>query len=91
MICDFVVAQSIEETYDVLRKTWWGTAESLHLDAWGELVYVMVTIYPYGLKVILLRFMKKLYFLNLGGYDSKQFTELHHNVFIIAQDKQAPK
>jgi hypothetical protein len=34
---------------------------------------------------------ENLYFLNLGGYDSKQFTELHHNVFIIAQDKQTAK
>ena len=87
----FVVAESIEETYKVLRNTWWGTAQSLHLDAWGELVYADgydITIVPKGdaptSKEIL-------YFLNLGGYDSKQFTELHHNVFVVAQDKQTAK
>lgn len=87
----FVVAQSIEETYAVLRKTWWGTAESLHLDAWGELVYADgydIAIQP---KIKVAPVHEKLYFLNLGGYDSKQFTELHRNVFIIAQDKQAAK
>ncbi len=87
----FVVAQSIEDTYDVLRKTWWGTAESLHLDAWGELVYADgydISIQP---KAKVASIHEKLYFLNLGGYDSKQFTELHHNVFIIAKDKQAAK
>lgn len=87
----FVVAQSIEKTYDVLRNTWWGTAESLHLDAWGELVYADgydIAIQP---KVNTEAAQEKLYFLNLGGYDSKQFTELHHNVFIVAQDKQTAK
>lgn len=87
----FVVAQSIEKTYDVLRNTWWGTAESLHLDAWGELAYADgydIVVQP---KVNIAPVHEKLYFLNLGGYDSKQFTELHRNVFVVAEDKQAAK
>lgn len=35
----FVVANTIEETYDTLRQSWWGTPASLHLDAWGVLDY----------------------------------------------------
>lgn len=89
----FVVAHSIEETYHALRNTWWGTPESLHLDAWGELIYADgydITInhtnnHPDSAQE------EKLFFLNLGGYDSKQFTELHHNVFIVAKDKQTAK
>jgi hypothetical protein len=87
----FVVAQSIEKTYDVIRNTWWGTAESLHLDAWGELIYADgydIVVQP---KVNVDPVHEKLFFLNLGGYDSKQFTELHRNVFIVAQDKQTAK
>ena len=87
----FVIANSIEDTYDTLRKTWWGTPESLHLDAWGELVYADgfdITIQPKGKAS---HSHEKLYFLNLGGYDSKQFTELHHNTFVIAPDKQSAK
>jgi hypothetical protein len=67
----------------------------LHLDAWGVLNYAD------GYKVSFLSNKTaaptkneeplNLYFLNLGGYDSKQFTELHHNVFIVAKDKQAAK
>lgn len=87
----FVMAQSIEQTYDALRNTWWGTAESLHLDAWGELIYADgydIAVQPKANSGLV---QEKLYFLNLGGYDSKQFTELHHNVFVIAQDKQTAK
>lgn len=32
----FIVANAIEETYEDLRRTWWGgTPESLHIDAWA--------------------------------------------------------
>ncbi len=85
----FVIAQTIEETYDFLRNTWWGTPESLHLDAWGELSYVEG--YDISIKEYSEQAPEKLFFLNLGGYDSKKFTELHHNLFIVAKDKQAAK
>jgi hypothetical protein len=29
----FVIAEKIEDSFDILRKTWWGTKESLHLNA----------------------------------------------------------
>lgn len=35
----FVVANTIEDTYARLRKSWWGIPKSLHLDAWGILEY----------------------------------------------------
>lgn len=79
----FVIAETIEETYDVLKKTWWGTPKSLHLDAWGALKYAD------GYKIELKEApvedeINKLYFVNLGGYDRKQFTEAHKNVFVVA-------
>lgn len=33
----------------------------------------------------------KLYFVNLGGYDQRQFTELHKNTFVVATDKHQAK
>ena len=36
-------------------------------------------------------FDKKLYFINLGGYDKTQFTELHKNVFIVADNEHQAK
>ncbi|MBA2655373.1 MAG: DUF1543 domain-containing protein [Tatlockia sp.] len=86
----FVIANSIEETYDALRQSWWGTPTSLHLDAWGILNYVdghsiIVSAHP-PQSVI-----NKLYFVNLGGYDKRQFTELHKNIFIVATDEHQAK
>lgn len=81
----FVIAHTIEETYDVLRKSWWGTPDSLHLDAWGILNFAD----GYNIHIsdqIVETSTDKLYFVNLGGYDSKQFTELHENVFVVAKN-----
>jgi len=81
----FVVANHIEETWQVLRENWWGTPASLHLDAWGILNYadgfdIQIADQPS------LGNDKKLYFANLGGYDPSQFTELHKNIFVVAED-----
>jgi hypothetical protein len=79
----FVVADKIEDTYDVLKKTWWGTKESLHLDAWGALEYA--DGYNISLKdEPSTDTENKLYFVNLGGYDSSMFTEKHKDVFVVA-------
>ncbi|MES2204358.1 MAG: DUF1543 domain-containing protein [Pseudomonadota bacterium] len=86
----FVIANTIEETYDALRQSWWGTPDSLHLDAWGILhsadgYDVYISDQPSEATT------EKLYFVNLGGYDSKQFTELHENVFVVAQNDAEAK
>lgn len=82
----FAIGDKIEETYEQLRKLWWGTANSLHLDAWG----IVKSVENYN--VVLKREpavnqTNKLFFVNLGGYDSQQFTELHKNFFVIAENK----
>lgn len=81
----FAIANNIEETYDALRQSWWGTPTSLHLDAWGILNYaddhnIIISDHPQE------NVTNKLYFVNLGGYDQRQFTELHENTFVIASD-----
>jgi hypothetical protein len=86
----FVVANTIEETYDQLRKSWWGKPESLHLDAWGILNFAD------GYEIHLSEqpgenSEEKLYFINLGGHDSKQFTELHDNLFMVATNEAEAK
>lgn len=85
-----VLAKTIENTYPILRKSWWGIPESLHLDAWGILNYAdghRITISDQHQK----HFFKQLYFVNLGGYDNNQFTELHKNVFVIAENEAQAK
>lgn len=79
----FAIAEKLEDTFDSLRKSWWGVPESLHLDCWGELVSAD------GHDVILrpapaAEGADKLWFVNLGGYQPGMFSELHENVFAIA-------
>ncbi len=86
----FVIANTIEETYDALRQSWWGEATSLHLDAWGILNYadghhILISNQPPH------NMANKLFFVNLGGYDQSQFTELHQNIFVVASDAQEAK
>lgn len=86
----FAIANTIEETYDALRKSWWGTPTSLHLDAWGILNYadghnILISDKPPK------NASNKLYFVNLGGYDQQQFTELHKNIFVVAGDEHQAK
>jgi hypothetical protein len=81
----FVIAKKIKDTYESLKESWWGTIESLHLDAWGALKYAD----GYNIKISSKPAQEtenKLYFVNLGGYDSSEFTELHKNVFVVAEN-----
>lgn len=85
----FAVAERIEDAYEMLRKSWWGKPESLHLDAWGSVEYV--EHYRVHLSSEVSQDPNKLYFVNLGGYDANQFTELHKNMLVVAQDEVKAK
>ena len=80
----FVVAESIKQCYEELRDSWWGTPESLHLDCWG--ILRSVDEFDITIKNSPSVEPNKIYFANLGGYDPKQFTELHDNVFVVAKN-----
>lgn len=85
----FVVSETIEDAYDDLRAQWWGTPSSLHLDAWGALEHadghdIVLKTEPAS------KDGDKLYFVNLGGYDDT-FTELHQNVFVVAENDSKAK
>lgn len=77
----FTVGKTLQSTYDDIRRSWWGTPDSLHLDCWGELTSAD------GHNIVLKETPSlsedKLYFVNLGGYDPDDFTELHKNVFVV--------
>jgi hypothetical protein len=86
----FVVGQKIEDTFEELRNSWWGVPNSLHLDAWGVLEYA--DGYDIHLSQEMVTNSKeKLYFINLGGYDQNQFTELHKNIFVVAESESKAK
>jgi hypothetical protein len=79
----FVVALSIRETYDQLRRQWWGVPRSLHIDCWAEIDHadgfdVSLRPEPYA-------GIERLYYVNLGGYDRADFSEKHRNMFVVAE------
>lgn len=85
----FALGHKVEDCYDQLRIDWWGRPETLHLDCWGSLEYadgyrLSVQPQPYTGK-------KKLYFINLGGYSASEFSELHKNVFVVAESNAEAK
>ena len=86
----FSIGEKPEDCYDDLRKQWWGDPESLHLDCWGEVEQAD------GFDITLTKdaaqeFPDKLYFVNLGGYDPNEFSELHRNILLVAEDAKAAK
>lgn len=85
----FVLASDIEATYSELRKSWWGDPDSLHIDCWGELK--SADGYDIHIRDTPPQSSEKLYFVNLGGYDPLQFTELHKNMFIISSRETKAK
>ena len=87
----FSIAETPEACYDDLRRQWWGKPKSLHLDCWGSVEQadgfdVTVTTAPK-----LDNNSPSLFFVNLGGYDPAEFSELHRNVLLVAQDANSAK
>jgi hypothetical protein len=78
----FVVAPSIRDTYDQLRRQWWGIPKSLHIDCWAEIS--VVDGYDVALRPEPFTGPEKLYYINLGGYDTSEFLEKHKNMFVVA-------
>jgi hypothetical protein len=86
----FSIGNAPEDCYDDLRRQWWGDPKSLHLDSWGIVEQadgydVALTASPQHDAA------PKLFFVNLGGYDPRQFGELHKNVLIAAPDIKLAK
>lgn len=78
----FCIGEKIEDCYDELKKQWWGTPRSLHLDCWGALEYA--DGYNISLsKTAPTNQEHQLYFVNLGGYNTHEFTEQHKNMFVV--------
>jgi hypothetical protein len=85
----FVVAASIEDTHDELRRQWWGAPRSLHIDCWTEVVHAD----GYDISLLPEPYVgpEKLFFVNLGGYERGEFAERHRNVFVVAENEAKAK
>ena len=97
----WVVGSKIEDTYDTLRKDWFGSPKGLHIDSYKKIKYID------GYKIILKNFendkinknqlanrtkhQKNLWFVNIGGYDPSSMQEKHEFGFVIASNKLEAK
>jgi hypothetical protein len=86
----FAIGNTSEDCFEDLRRQWWGEPTSLHLDCWGAVEQAD----GYDIELSARRpegEQQKLFFVNLGGYDPSEFTELHKNVLIVSPDEAAAK
>ena len=97
----WVVGSKIEDTYDTLRKDWFGSPKGLHIDSYKKLKYID------GHKINLLNFEKDkidkkqlvkknkakkyLWFVNIGGYNPTSMQEKHEFGLVIASNKLEAK
>jgi DNA polymerase IIIc chi subunit len=86
----FSIGETAEHCHEDLRRQWWGDPESLHLDCWGAIEQAD------GFDIELTKEAQRndanrLFFVNLGGYDATEFTELHRNVLMVVPDATAAK
>ena len=93
----WVIGSKIEDTYDTLRKDWFGSPKGLHIDSYKKINYID------GYKINLINFekdkidekqlvkknkaKKHLWFVNIGGYNPTSMQEKHEFGLVIASTK----
>ncbi len=90
----WAVGTRIEDTFDSIRKNWFGSIEGLHIDSYKKIESVD------GYKINLTKLEKvkknflnkeKLWFVNLGGYERDSMQERHEFGLVVAKNSQEAK
>ncbi len=97
----WVVGSKIEDTYDTLRKDWFGSPKGLHIDSYKKIKYIN------GYKINLINIekdtkdekqllkknkpKKHLWFVNIGGYNPTSMQEKHEFGLVTASSKLEAK
>lgn len=78
----FVVAQQPTDAWPVLRETWFGNKDKIHVDGYAIINWVD------GYRIELSRkpatHQQRLYFVNVGGYNPSTLAELHEFDLFVA-------
>lgn len=77
----FISAPTFESTYEIIRKAWYGTKESLHIDSYK----VLKEIDGYNVELSKTKSLLKMYFVVYGGHEEYDFTESHKLEFVVAK------
>ena len=93
----WVVGSKIEDTYDTLRKDWFGSPKGLHIDSYKKIKYIdghkinLKNLENDRIKkkqlVNRTKHQKNLWFVNIGGYDPSSMQEKHEFGLVIASNK----
>jgi len=97
----WVVGPKIEDTFNVLRKNWFGSIDGLHIDSFKKIEHID------GYKINLKNFEKikiknkqsiiqsdpqnNLWFVNIGGYDPSSMQEKHEFGLVVASSSLEAK
>lgn len=85
----FVVGETIEHTYEQLKRQWFGDKRSAHMDSYTHVHHVD------GYRVSLSRHQpssdKHLYFVNFGGYFPGKLAEFHDFTLVVAESPEQAK
>ena len=97
----WVLGSRIEDTFDVLRRDWFGSLEGLHIDSYKKINYVdgykINLINLENKKINKNKFLsennikKNLYFVNIGGYDPTSMQEKHEFGLVVASSNLEAK
>ena len=97
----WVVGSKIEDTYDTLRKDWFGSPKGLHIDSYKKIKYIdgykINLIYLENDKIEKNQSIKKkksrkyLWFVNIGGYNPTSMQEKHEFGLVTASTKLEAK
>ena len=89
------VDSKIEDTYNSLIRDWFGTLEGLHIDSYKKIDYIdgyKINLKNIGNKqtkkinLIQRKIQKKLWFVNIGGYDPSSMQEKHEFGLVVASN-----
>ena len=92
----WVVGSKIEDTYDTLRKDWFGSPKGLHIDSYKKIRYIdghkvnLINIEKNKIdekQLVKKKSKKHLWFVNIGGYNPTSMQEKHEFGLVAASTK----
>ena len=88
------VGDSLEDVHPQLKQVWFGEQKGLHIDAWAQINGVEFEGEKYQIQFSNAQpnsSEQKLFLINLGGYDAREFGELHRYILVVAQNAMVAK
>ena len=93
----WVVGSKIEDTFDTLRKEWFGSPKGLHIDSYKKIRYIdgykinLINVENHKIEKKQLekkiKPKKTLWFVNIGGYNPTSMQEKHEFGLVAASTK----